>query len=264
MDKTLYKTLGVSEDATEKEIKNAFRKKALKYHPDKNPDKEDKFKEINAAYEILGDKEKRRKYDQFGASAFDNSSNQRYYRNGNEFHMNMEEILKEMFGGVFGNRNHFHQHRPSNLDVTYKIGISLSMAVNGGTVVIDVEGQQIKLKIPVGVKNKSKLRIAGKGRKFNNKAGDLYIIIIIEPEKGYSLEGNDIFTNDNIDLKTAIFGGVKSFDFFGESITYKVPKNTKPGQKLRLQKGLSGGSTYISVKVDLPKAEERPDLESIL
>lgn len=261
----LYSTLGVKEDASEKEIKNAFRKMALKYHPDKNPDKEEKFKEINAAYEILGDKEKRRKYDQFGAAAFDNGSNRRHqYYNGSEFHMNVEDILNEMFGGVFGNRGRFNRQSYANLDVTYHIGIPLGIAVNGGKVTINVNGENIKLKIPSGIKNKSKLRIAGKGRKFNNMTGDLYTIVNIESENGFSLEGNDIFVTENIDLKTAIFGGVKELDFFGENISYKIPKNTFHGQKLRLKKGLTGGSTYISLKVDLPKAEERPDLENIL
>jgi DnaJ-class molecular chaperone len=69
---------------------------------------------------------------------------------------------------------------------------------------------------------------------------------------------------ETIDLKTAIFGGTKDFDFFGETLNIKIPKNTRPGQKLRLQKGLTGGSTYVVLNVELPKAEDRPDLENIL
>lgn len=268
MTKSLYSVLGVNENASDKEIKKAFRELALKYHPDKNQstEAETKFKEINAAYGVLSDKEKKAKYDAFGDSMFGNSNTHSNNRREYEYDVNVEDILKDMFGSMFGknrtNRSsNFNNRR--HLDRHFKIAIPLGIAVNGGQVTVE-DGKPLKINIPKGINNGTKLRIAGKGHKLNNVVGDLYVGVFIEPEKGYTLDGNDILVSVAIDLKTAIFGGNINLNYFGEEIKCDVPKNIRPGQKLRIQKGLNNGVTYITLNVVLPKAEDRPDLEHIL
>ena len=272
MAKSLYTVLGVSENASESDIKKAFRKLAQQYHPDKNssPEAEDKFKEINAAYAVLGDAEKKAEYDRRGDSMFNHGTGQGFHQYHQATGADFEDILRDMFGG-FGGFNGFGgftmgggRHHHMNLDIEAAVRIPLSVAVKGGTVGINVNNEQLNLTIPAGVNNGSRMRLAGKGHSSNGRHGNLIIQLIIMPENGFAIDGNNLHTTENIDLKTAIFGGTRDINFFGETLQVKIPKNTKPGQTMRLSKGLSGGMTYITLNVELPKAEERPDLESIL
>ncbi len=262
MAKSLYETLGLSENANASEIKKAYRQKAKEYHPDtnpNNPEAEDKFKEINAAYEILSDPEKKSQYDRYGDTMFNHGSGQGFHQYHQSTGMEFEDILRNMFGGGFGN----YQQRQSP-DINIKIGIPLSTAINGGQISINHQGSPLKITIPKGIKNGSKMRVAGKGNNVNGKTGDLYLIIVIKSEGRFTVHGNDLHTYEEIDLKTAIFGGQKEFDLFGEKVKYTLPKNIKYGQQLRLAKGLSQGSIYVELYIKLPTAEERPDLEKIL
>lgn len=271
MAKSLYGVLNVSESATPQEIKKAYRKLAQKYHPDKNqsPEAEEKFKEIAAAYEVLGDTEKKAEYDRMGDSMFNHGSGQGFHQYHQSSGMDVEDILREMFGGRgfsgFGNTSGFGNYtQPLNLDIESTVNIPLKIAVNGGKMTINVQGKPLKLNIPKGINNETRMRVAGKGKTANGKVGDLYVKVLLKSESGYDIDGNNINITESIDLKTAIFGGHKEIDYFGDNIKLKIPKNTKPGQKLRVPKGLQGGVTYINLNVNLPKAEDRPDLESIL
>jgi curved DNA-binding protein len=269
MAKSLYGILGVSESASKSEIKKSYRKLAQQYHPDKNdsPEAEEKFKEIAAAYEVLGDKEKKAQYDMTGDSMFNHGSGQGFHQYSQTSGVDIEDILKDMFGqrGGYGGYEGFGGfQQPVNLDIEMRVKIPLSKAVKGGHATITVNGSKIKFTIPEGVKSGTKMKVAGKGKQSNGKAGNLYLTIMIKPEKGFTLDGDNIMTTEIIDLKTAIFGGQREIDYFGDKLSVKIPKNTKPGQKLRIPKGLKGGVTFVKLDIDLPKAEDRPDLEDIL
>ncbi len=259
MTKKLYKTLNISENSDASEIKKAYRKLAKEYHPDinKDPHAEEKFKEINAAYEILSDSNKKQQYDRFGDDMLNDNMNHGFHQSHGD---DIEEMLRNMFTGGFGRG--FHRQQQPDLQV--RVGIPLHKAINGGQLVFSLQGEEIKVNIPKGIKNGTNMRVAGKGNIINGKPGDLYINIIIQSEGNFTVHGNDLLTFAEIDLKTAIFGGQQEIDLFGEKIKYTVPKNIKFGQKLRVNKGLVDGSLYIELHIKLPSAEERPDLEAIL
>ena len=266
MSKSLYSVLEISESASDSEIKKAYRKLAKKYHPDvnKTPEAEEKFKEINAAYEVLSDSEKKAQYDRFGDDMFNHGSGQGFHQYHQSSGMDFEDILREMFGqGGFGGFGGFSQ-RQMNPDVTSKVGIPLETAINGGKITINVGGENIKLTVPAKVKNGTKMRVAGKGRTINGTIGDLYIILVVRSDHQFEVHGNDIFTMETIDLKTAIFGGIKTIDLYGEKIKLKIPKDTKFGQRMRVSAGLNGGSMIVQLEIELPKSYEKPELEKVL
>jgi len=243
--KELYKTLDVSENATEQEIKKAYRKLAKQYHPDKckTPECEEKFKEINAAHGVLSDKEKRAQYDQVGDNAFGQGGFHQYSQQHSD--MDIGDILNQMFGGMRG--------FGMDLDEYASINIPLEIAVNGGT--IDVLGS--KVKIPKKISNSTKIRLKGKGNSYKGKTGDLILKLLISSNDNYEIIGNDVHTNISVNLKEIIFGGKKEVDFYGEKISLKIPKDTKPCQKLRVKnKGLKGGNIIFNIKLILPKSSE--------
>jgi curved DNA-binding protein len=273
MKKNLYNILEVTKNASADEIKKSYRKLANKYHPDKNksPDAEEKFKEVLAAYEVLSDPQKKAQYDHQGESMF-NRTGGSY---GRQHSSDIDEILKNMFGdrshsgfnaSPFGDRfTQQSQQRQFNLDINVESYIPLDVAVNGGKATVSIQGEDVTITIPAGGINPStKMRVSGKGNVMRGEIGDAYVSFKITPNNGVLLDNNDIMFPVDIDLKTAIFGGQKEIDFFGEMFNVKISPNTKHGQKLRMKKGLKDGVTYIVLNVVLPKAEERPDLEAIL
>ncbi len=278
MSNSLYETLGVSESASADEIKKAYRRLARKYHPDinKSPDAEEKFKEINAAYEILSDKEKRKQYDMHGDNMF----------GGQNFHdfassqgnADLDEILRNIFGGGFsGFSGGFsssrgfdgfgggfsQQQREPDLDVTAKITIPFDVAAFGGTHSINYNGESFSVKIPAGIKNGEKLRIKNKGKSYNGKKGNLYLIVEVAPSNEYERVGDDLYKNFDISLKTAMFGGKVKIKTHEKEITLKIGKNTKQGQKFRVKgygianrKSGVKGDLYLKANIVLPKIEE--------
>jgi curved DNA-binding protein len=246
--KELYKTLGVQENATEQEIKKAYRKLAKQYHPDKckTPECEEKFKEINAAHEVLSDKEKRAQYDRVGDGAFGEGGFHQYSQQHSEEDLN--DFFSQMFGGMGG-----FGHSPFGIDLDEyaSVQIPLNVAINGGT--INVLGS--KVKIPKNITNGSRIRIKGKGKSYKGKTGDLILKLLILSDDNYEIIGNDVHGNIAVNLKEIIFGATKEIDFYGEKISIKIPKDTKPCQKLRVKdKGLKGGNLILVVKLELPKS----------
>ncbi|MGQ1786273.1 DnaJ C-terminal domain-containing protein [Saccharicrinis sp. GN24d3] len=273
--KDYYKILGVSKSASQDEIKKAYRKLAVKYHPDKNKGEkqaEERFKEIGEAYEVLKDPEKRQKYDQLGANwkqyqnagagtgGFNYSQfgggmpgGGSFYYQGDISDMfggagnNFSDFFNAFFGGMGGmggssmssDINGFNGRAASKKGTDYQaeMEISLAEAYSGTTRIITVNGQKLRTTIKPGAYNGQELRIKGKGGHAYNSGtpGDIYIKLKIIPDNNYELQGNDLIYKANIDFYTAILGGKIEVNTLAGKLSLKVPKGSQPGSKLRLK-----------------------------
>ena len=273
MAKSLYETLGVSESATPAEIKKAYRKLARKYHPDicNKPECEEKFKEINAAYEVLGDEQKKAQYDQFGDSMFGGQSFQDFSRSQGA-NVDLDEILRNIFGGGFsggsqrsggfgdfgGFSGGFGGFNQPDLDIHAKMTIPFNVAVMGGTHSVNLNGETINLKIPAGITTGKKMRVRGKGKSMQGQRGDLIVEVEVAPSNEYERDGNNLTKTIDVPLKIMMFGGKIPVQTLHKEITVKIPKNSKNGQKMRL-KGYGvkdKGDLYLKLNVILPKVED--------
>lgn len=269
MAKSLYDTLEVSENASEAEIKKAYRRLARQYHPDINKQKgaEEKFKEINAAYEILSDKEKKAKYDAYGDSMF-GGQNFHDFSRSHSGGIDLDELLRGMFsGGGFGgfsSSGGFTDRRSQpNLDIESNITVPFSVAILGGTHSVAVNGERFDVKIPSGIKSGEKLRVKGKGHAQAGRAGDLYLKVNVASSPEYIREDDDLIKKVDISLYSALFGDKIAINTLEKEITLKIPANTKNAQRFRLKEmGAMNrqtkvrGNLYIEVNVILPNVEE--------
>ena len=291
MSSSLYETLGISKDASSDEIKKAYRKLARQYHPDinKEPGAEEKFKEINAAYEILSDETKRKQYDQYGDSMFGGQSFHDFSRANFGGNADINDILNQIFGNFggagrskrgfsgfssagFGGFDGFDQGFGQNLDIQARINISLELAVNGGDYEFSINGEKIKIKIPAGLNSSEKLRARNKGKSAGSHRGDLIITVNIEEDKEYKRDGDDLYKNLDLTLKTALFGDKIDVKTFKKDVSIKIPPNTKNGQKIRLKgygvknrKSNIYGDMYLVTNIILPDIERiDPQLRDML
>ena len=313
--KDYYATLGVAKTATGKDLKQAYRKLARKHHPDVNPtDKsaESKFKDLNEAYEVLGDPEKRKKYDELG-------SNWRMYEQagppppgggapfGGGIHTMTEEDMREMFGGghspfsdffqtyfggaggfqpgdgprAAGGRGHARNRARKGRDLEQEVDLTLEDVYGGVTrrLAFRLGGQtrSVDVRIPAGVGDGSRVRIAGEGESGTGgaSAGDLYLRIRLAPNATYERKGQDLYVKVPVPLTTAVLGGEADVHTIaGKSLRLKIPPTTQHGQVFRLKghgmptTGKAGehGDLYATADVQLPRQltpEQRAHFEAL-
>ncbi len=284
--KDYYKILGVERNASASDIKRAYRKLALQFHPDKNPgDKgaEEKFKEINEAYEVLSNTSKRARYDQIADSyqswqrtggkpgGFDWSRwtagqpggmKVEFGDIGDLFGGGFSDFFDAIFSGVGSPRQSRGQaQRARGRDYEQPVTISLNEAYRGTTRVLQRDGRSLEVKIPPGAKSGTKVRITGQGAGAGGSAGDLYLVVRVKPEKGFKLKDQDLHTDVSVDLFTAILGGEVLIPTPGGPVILTIPSGSQHGQSLRLRgRGLphlrnprQHGDLFAHLKVELPK-----------
>jgi len=296
--KDYYKILGVSKDATAKDIKKAYRKLAAKFHPDKNPDDktaEEKFKEINEANEVLSDKEKREKYDTLGSNweAYQNTGDdwrdyanqakqgQRgrnsysYQGNPSGFNGQGGEDFSSFFDTFFGGGGQSargQQAAYSGGDTQAEMPITLLEAYKGSKRTFEIHNQNLRINIKPGSYDGQQLKIKGKGQKGvqGGNRGDLYIILKVQPDARFQRRTNDLLYNASVDLYTAILGGKIDVPTLTGILKVTVPKGSETGKTLRLKgKGMpkygkpsTHGDLLVKLHVNLPKhlTKEEEDL----
>ncbi|WRC63940.1 DnaJ domain-containing protein [Helicobacter pylori] len=274
MSKSLYQTLDVSENASQDEIKKSYRRLARKYHPDLNKTKEaeEKFKEINAAYEILSDEEKRRQYDQFGDNMFGGQNFSDFARSRSTSE-DLDDILSSIFGrGGFSQRFsqnsqgfsgfNFSNFAHEDLDITATLNVSVLDTLLGNKKQVSINNETFSLKIPIGVEEGEKIRVRNKGKIGRTGRGDLLLQIHIEEDEIYKREKDDIIQIFDLPLKTALFGGKIEIATWHKTLTLTIPPNTKAMQKFRIKdKGIKNrktshvGDLYLQARLILPKTE---------
>jgi curved DNA-binding protein len=292
--KDYYKILGVDRNASKDEIKRAYRKLALKTHPDRNPGNakaEERFKEINEAYQVLSDPEKRSRYDQLGESYsqwqqggapaggfrwedwFTGTPSGNVHVGVSDFEDilggDFSEFFRRIFGGVpdmgrpSGRRGSTRRNQQAQIpSFQQDVTISLSEAFSGTTRRIDIDGHRLEVKIPPGAKTGTKVRVAKTvptgtaGQK-----GDLYLILHIADDPRFEVKGNDLHTEVSIDLITAVLGGEVTLQTLSGKVVLTIPPGIQPGQSIRLVgRGLprlnspdNKGDLYAHVKVKIPQ-----------
>jgi len=284
--KDYYDILGVNKKASDEEIKRAYRKMAMKYHPDRNPNKkeaEERFKEINEAYAVLSDKEKRKQYDTFGAEGFRQRFTQEDIFRGFDF----DEILSGLFGGRgrrefrFGGRGGFDfgdvfsgqgsfqdtgRMPQKGEDILYELSISLEEAASGGEKRVSYRKngriEEVSVKIPKGIPTGKKLRLAGKGMQGRNggPSGDLYLQISVREHPIFTREGDDLVVEQEVSFSGAVLGTTVEVPTLEGKKRVKVPPGTQSHTKMRL-KGLGlprfqregRGDELVKVIVRVPK-----------
>lgn len=285
-----YETLGLSRDCSEVEIKKAYRKLAMKYHPDRNKDNkeaEEKFKQISEAYAVLSDKEKRQQYDSYGSANFQQRFSQEDIFRGS----NLGDILREFgLGGAFGASGRggfeaffqqgggghgsrtFHSstyaRQPAKGEnLTYELVISLEDVINGAEKKISLRqgGRQenVTVKLPVGIQEDKKLRLPGKGMPSptGGPPGDLHLVIKLAPHAVFIREGNNLVLTEKIPYSTACLGGeIDVPTLEGKKLKVKVPVGVQQKSKLRLKghglpsgpKG-SRGDVFVKIEIAVPQ-----------
>jgi curved DNA-binding protein len=282
--KDYYQILGISRSASADEIRAAYRKLALKYHPDRNPDNkqaEEKFKEMNEAYQVLSDPQKRARYDQLG-SAYSN-----YQRSGGQpegfdwgqwytssassaggQQVNFDDLFggaggggfSDFFSAIFGGMGGI-----SGTDVrtrrapTYEqpVSISLQEAYEGATRLLETGGRRVQIKIPAGAKPGTKVRVAGGAP----DGSDLYLKVAVQDDSRFEREGVDLYAPVSVDVFTAILGGEVEVPTMSGRVKLTIPAGTQPEQKIRiagrgmphLKNSQVKGDLFVQVKLRVPK-----------
>ncbi len=269
--KDYYKILGVSRDAKTDEIRKAYRKLAKQYHPDINKEAgaEEKYKEINEAYEVLKDSDKRAKYDALGMNwkqGQDFTPPPGWGSGGGyqhvEFGGNFSDFFQTLFGGaggfgnfgdIFGQSSGYHQ--PMARDSEAELTLKLSDVLKGGTYSLRIGKRTLSVNLPKGITEGTKLTLRGK----SETGGDLHLTIHVEADKGYEISDYDLTREIRVPVYDAVLGKDLSVETLSGEVTVKMPPGIQDGQKLRLRgKGMpkrdgSNGDLFVRVRIEIPR-----------
>ncbi|GAC1300487.1 MAG: J domain-containing protein [Mucilaginibacter sp.] len=277
-----YQTLGVNKTASDKDIKNAYRKLARKYHPDLNPNDAEsnkKFQQLNEANEVLSDPEKRKKYDKYGENWQHGEEYEKYTQQqqsrpqgsyggqqGAGFEGFGGEDFSDFFQSMFGQggggsaRGRQAKYRGQDYNAELRLGLKESAETHKQT--LTVNGKNIRITIPAGVENGQTIKIAGHGGAGANggPAGDLYITFVVADDPRFKRNGSDLYATVKLDLYTAVLGGEVTVDTLGGKVKIKVKPETQNGTKVKLKdKGLpiykkegQFGDLYITYHIQIP------------
>ena len=278
--KDYYKTLGVARNASTDEIRKAYRKLAMQYHPDRNPgDKqaEERFKEVNEAYQVLSDSQKKAHYDRVGSAysnwqqrgapsgGFDWSQFARGAPGGTRVNVEdfgddlFSDFFRSIFGGMggVGSAGRGNPAARGNPAYQQQVEISLEDAFNGATLQIQSEGKRKKVRIPAGVRTGSKVRVAGAGP----NGMDLYLIVQVKEDERFERKGNNLHTTAKVSAFTAILGGEAEVETMTGKVKLTIPPGTQPDQVFRvagrgmpqLKSPSNKGDLLVRLKVEIPR-----------
>ena len=276
-----YKLLGVQRGASQKDIKQAYRKLARQYHPDVNPGDEsaqEKFKQINEAYEVLSDPEKRQKYDTLGAEwrryqqtggrgGFDWSQYAGRQGQPADFGGDFSDFFESIFGGLGGQRGRPRGYTATTpqqrgRDVESPVDVTLREAMTGSKRIVTVDGDRLEVTIPAGVRSGSKIRMSGQGGRGagGGPRGDLYLIANVLEDPRFERDGDDLIVDVPVDLYTAVLGGeVRVPTLDGNDLIVTIPAGTSSGKKIRLRgkgmphlRGGGAGDLLARIQVEVP------------
>lgn len=269
--KDYYAILGVARDAKPEDIRKAYRKLSKKYHPDvnKEPGAEEKYKEINEAYEVLKDPDKRQKYDTLGMN----------WEQGQDFtpppgwqHVefggnmgnfgDFSDFFQSLFGGAgrrsnFGGFNDIFSggHAPVNRDMEVNLTLSLEDAVSGGTHTLLLGSRKLSVRLPRGITEGSQIKLPGK----SDMGGDIYVNIHIAENNKFMIDGYDLIREIHVPVYDAVLGKDITVETLNGELTVKMPAGIQDGQKLRLKgKGMpkrnnTNGDMYVRIRIDIPR-----------
>lgn len=281
-ERDLYADLGVARGAAADEIKRSYRKLARQYHPDVNPnDKkaEERFKQISFAYDILSDEEKRSRYDEFGtaglAAGFDPEQARGYQRwaqgarrspHSEAFTSDVD--LEDLLSGFFARGR--HSGPAAGADIDADLEVDFQTAVAGGEVRIDVNGRNLRVKIPKGSDTGTRIRLAGKGHpgRHGGEAGDLYIRLRVRPHPFFERRGDDLHLDLPVTLPEAVLGAKVEVPTPEGRVTMTVPPRSKNGRQLRVRgkgvarRGGGHGDLLVRLVVQLPETSD-PRLDEL-
>ena len=297
MAKDYYEILGVGKNASKDEIKKAYKRLAKKHHPDvdKSADANEKFKEINEAYQVLSDEKKRAAYDQFGSAAFDPSAGSgfggfggqaqsgrwgpftyTYTTSGGAPDLDFGDFSDpfSIFEQVFGSRGFGRQPRRGR-NLYYTIQIDFMDAVSGLTQEVQLNGKKLKIKIPAGIRDGGQLKFVGEGEAGPRglPPGDLYLTVRIQPHPTFTRIGDDIFILQEISFVQATLGDTIEIETVDKPVKLKIPAGTQSGTQFRLRgkgvphlrgrgftlnrSGSGRGDQYVRVRVKVPEKLSR-------
>ena len=299
MEQDLYKILGVSRDAEADEIKKAYRRLARKYHPDVNPDDpgaEENFKKASAAFEVLGNPEKRKLYDEFGfdglREGFDPEQARKYSQwqqsagggfGGGRRVYRSSAGFQDIFGDIFGGGSSFGTGGYSDFggfqaplkgrDVTASLELDFVRAIEGGEMELSMKGKPMKVRVPQGVRDGERLRLKGKGEPApktpygKGQAGDLFLEISVRPHETMRREGLDLYMDVPVTIPEAVAGTKVNVPTPRGEYTVTVPEGVHSGAKLRLKgqgvkRGEDAGDFYVVIQIHTPDRIDDAVLEA--